>query len=278
MRVRDRRRATRRLRRWPEERNVMIVIGLGTGRSGTASLAKLINSQRDALCFHEMNPSCARFEGAPQPILRTIDEFQTIVEGGDPSMLTVDLSRGVAARAYERLCRMSRVRLIGDIAFYYLTYVEQIAARNPEVRFVCLRRDRQATIRSWLAKSAIRRWPSKRVADRLSAWITRTPYYTARNFWMEHDGSRWARDEVWDKCFPKFPGPTREEAIGQYWDYYYEEAEKLARALPQAFRIVDTEQINTPAGQSALLDFCGVPPEEQVAVDAHIHKIATRTA
>jgi hypothetical protein len=35
----------------------MIVIGLGTGRSGTASLANLVNSQKDALSFHEMNPN-----------------------------------------------------------------------------------------------------------------------------------------------------------------------------------------------------------------------------
>lgn len=254
----------------------MIIIGLGTGRSGTASLAKLINSQRDALCFHEMNPSCARFNGAPQPILRTVDEFQAIVDGGDASMLTVDLSRRVAAEAYDQLRNMNRVRLIGDIAFYYLTYVEQIAARNPHVRFICLRREREATIRSWLAKSTIERWPSKRIADRLAAWIMRAPYHQAKNFWMEHDGSRWAPDEVWDKCFPKFPGPTREAAIGQYWDYYNEEAEKLAQSLPEVFRIVETEDINTPDGQRAVLDFCGVPPDEQAPVDAHIHKIATR--
>ena len=89
-----------------------------------------------------MNPSCVRFHGTPRPILNTIDEFQAIIEGGDPSLLTVDLGRGVAARAYDRLRGMPRLRLLGDIAFYYLTYVEQILARNPRVRFVCLQRDR----------------------------------------------------------------------------------------------------------------------------------------
>jgi hypothetical protein len=54
----------------------MIVIGLGTTRSGTASLAKLLSSQHDAICFHEINPSCVRFSGTPRPILNTIDGFQ----------------------------------------------------------------------------------------------------------------------------------------------------------------------------------------------------------
>src|SRR5882672_2759331 len=128
----------------------MIVIGLGTGRSGTASLAKLLNAQHDALCFHEMNPSSVRFTGTPRPIL----------DGGDPSMVTVDLSRRVSAEAYDSLRRMKRVKLIGDIALYYLTYVEAIARHNPNVRFICLRRDVESTVKSWMKKTTIRRWPS----------------------------------------------------------------------------------------------------------------------
>jgi hypothetical protein len=250
----------------------MIVIGLGSGRSGTASLAKLLNAQPDALCFHEMNPSCVRFSGTPRPVLNTLDEFQAILDGGDPSALTVDLGRPVAARAYDALCRMERVRLIGDIAFYYLSYVEAMAARNPNVRFLCLKRDRGETIRSWLQKSTLPRWRSKRLADRLASLITRTPYHEAFNPWMEHDGSRWAVDPVWDKCFPKFAGPTRAAAIAQYYDFYYAEAERLAALLPDRFRMVATPSLSEPDTQRELLAFCGVPPEAQRPTDAHIHR------
>lgn len=155
----------------------MIVIGLGTGRSGTASLAKLLNAQRSAFCFHEMNPSCVRFSGTPRPILNTIDEFQAILDGGDPSMLTVDLARPVSMKAYDALCGMPGLRMMGDIAFYYLSYVEAIAARNPNVRFLCLRRDIDETVASWVKKSRNLRWRSKYAADRLSSWITRAPFY-----------------------------------------------------------------------------------------------------
>lgn len=254
----------------------MIVIGLGTGRSGTASLAKLLNAQKDALCFHEMNPSCVRFYGTPRPILTSIDDFQAILNGGDPSLLTVDLGRGVAAKAYDELCTMQHVRIIGDIAFYYLSYVEAIAERNPNVRFICLKRDKAATVKSWLRKSEIERWPSKRLADRLGALITREPFQTSRNFWMAHDGTQWRLDPIWDKCFPNFPGPTRQMAIGQYWDYYYEEAEKLAAKYPQIFRIVPSEDINIQAHQAELLDFCGIAESDRVFTDAHIHRLATK--
>lgn len=250
----------------------MIVIGLGTGRSGTASLAKLLNAQRDALCFHEMNPSCVRFSGTPRPILNSIDEYQAILDGGDPSMLTVDLGRPVVARAYDELCKMPRVRLIGDIAFYYLSYVEAIAARNPNVRFLCLRRDIDQTVASWMNKSSIPRWRSKRLADRIGAWITRAPFHESRNFWMEHDGSRWQPDPVWDKCFPKFDAASKPEAIRKYCEFYYAEAERLAPRLESVFRFVDTEGMKGRDYQAGILSFVGVPAEEHVFTDAHIHQ------
>ena len=255
--------------------SVMIVIGLGTGRSGTASLAKLLNAQRDALCFHEMNPSCVRFSGTPRPILNTIDEYQAIVDGGDPSMLTVDLGRPVAAKAYDRLCKMHRVRLIGDIAFYYLSYVEAIAARNPNVRFLCLRRDIDETVASWINKSRISRWPSKHLADRIGALITRAPFHKSRNFWMEHDGSHWQHDPVWDKCFPKFEAASMPEAIRKYCEFYYAEAEQLARKLQPVFRFVDTPSMVNGDYQSEILSFLGVPVGEHVFTDAHIHQSRT---
>lgn len=250
----------------------MIVIGLGTGRSGTASLSKLLNSQMAASCFHEMNPSCVRFEGTVQPVRNMVDEFQAILEGGDPSLLTVDLSRKVVATAYDELCKGTEFSLLGDIAFYYLTYVEDIISRNRDVRFVCLRRNREDTIRSWLKKSSISRWRSKHFADRISSLLTRQPFLESKNFWMEHDGTRWQPDPVWDKCFPKFEGPSISDAIGQYWDFYYETSEEYTRKFPSVFRIFETERLNDRACQVDLLTFCGVPDDQHVFTDAHIHK------
>lgn len=250
----------------------MIVIGLGSGRSGTASLAKLLNAQKNALCFHEMNPSCVRHTGTAQPILNGVRDMAAILDGGDPSLLTVDLARAVAAKAYDELSAMKSVSLLGDIAHYYLSYVEDIIALELPVRFVCLKRDREKTIASWLRKTQETTWPSKRLADAVSSVITREAKLTERNPWMEHDGTQYAIDPVWDKCFPKFPGPTREAAASQYYDYYYEKAATLQAAHELVFQIVDTEKLDDRAFQSELLTFCGVSGENQVHTDAHIHK------
>ena len=251
----------------------MIIIGLGSGRTGTASLSHLISSQKDAICFHELNPTGAVFDGNPQPILNTINEFQAILDGGDKCMLALDYSRPASATKYEQLKKMSTVRIIGDIAYYYLRYVDNILTINDNVRFVCIKRNRAQTISSWMKKSTINRWPSLRIADRLKALITRTPYHQSKNFWQAHDGTNWQSDPVWDKTFPKFDAASKEEAIGKYWDYYYAEAERMSQKHPDRFRTFAIEKMSSRDGQAEILHFIGIPEGEEVLEDNfHMHK------
>jgi hypothetical protein len=251
---------------------IMIVIGLGTGRSGTNSLATLIRAQADAFCFHEMNPACVRFSGTPRPILNGVDEFQAILDGGDPSNVTVDLTRPVVANAYDKLRKMQKLQLIGDVGFYYLSYVEAIAAHNRTVRFLCTRRDLDLTVASWMKKLRVRRWPSKLVADKIGSLITRGPFYQTTNPFMDHDGSVWEPDPVWDKCFPKFQAPSMKDAIRKYREFYYAEAARLARQYSNLFRFVDTDRMNDRDYQSKILEFVGIPEDERVFLIAHTNR------
>ena len=251
----------------------MIVLGLGSGRTGTASLSYLISSQKGAVCFHEMNPTGAVFDGNPQPILNGIREFQAILNGGDRRLLALDYARPASVKTYEQLQKMDAINIIGDIAFYYLRYVEDILAINKNVRFVCIKRDKAKTVGSWLKKSAIDRWPSLWLADRLKALITRTPFHESKNFWQVHDGTEFQLDPVWDKTFPKFEAASKKEAIEKYWDYYYAEAERLAAKYPEYFHIFPVEAMSNREGQLAILEFIGLRAEDMVLRDSfHMHK------
>lgn len=256
----------------------MIVIGLGSGRTGTASLAKLIDSQHNALCFHELNPSGSVFEGNPQPQRNTIREFKAILEGGEKNLLALDYTRPHSVKTYEKLKRMPEIEILGDIAFYYLLYVEDLLEITQDIRFVCIRRDKTETVDSWLEKTTIHRWKSLWVADRVRSLVVRTPFHKSYNHWQEHDGTEWAKEPVWDKVFPKFEAPTKRAAIEKYWDYYYERADQLAAKHPVNFRIFDISEMSTREGQKNILGFIGVQPERMVLKDAfHEHK-SGRTA
>lgn len=254
----------------------MIVIGLGAGRTGTASLSDLFNSQKDAICFHELNPTCAAFEGNPQSILNTIAEFRKILDGGDKRRLALDYSRRVSVEKYAELQAMNTPRLIGDIAYYYLMYVGDILSIDRDTKFVCIKRDKKQTVDSWMSKSQIPRWRSLRIADRLKAIITRTPYHESYNFWQEHDGTEYAFNPVWDSTFPKFKAESKRDAIEKYWDFYYEQAAKTAAEYPDNFRIFDIRDMSHTEGIVRILSFVGVPKSDMVLKDEfHLHKLNT---
>ncbi|MCB1782007.1 MAG: hypothetical protein KDJ34_18345 [Candidatus Competibacteraceae bacterium] len=251
----------------------MIVIGLGSGRTGTASLARLIDSQPHALCFHELNPAGAVFAGNPQPVCNTIREFQAILAGGDKRLLALDYTRPMSVKTYTRLQTMNQVRILGDIAFYYLRYIDDLLSITDNIRFICIRRDKQETVESWLEKSSMHRWRSLWIADWFKSLITRTPFHRSKNFWQEHDGTEYQPDPVWDKTFPKFEAVSKREAIEKYWDYYYAEAEQLATQHPEHFRIFDISEMSHPAGQKNILGFIGIPKHEMVLRDKfHEHQ------
>ncbi|MFT4517654.1 MAG: hypothetical protein ACI9JM_000031 [Halioglobus sp.] len=250
-----------------------IVIGLGTGRSGTASLTSLIDRQSGGICFHEMNPSGAVFSGNPQPHLNAIQEYQAILRGGHRCRLAIDYARPSSVTTYDKLQTMAPVKLIGDIAYYYLNYVDDLLESVPQCVFVCIKRNKNQTVASWLKKSSIGRWRSLWLADKLKSWLTRTPFHTEYNYWQEHDGKHWKKDPVWDSCFPKFEAASKEDAIRLYWDYYYLEADRLQRKHPDKFRVFDIEDLSTPSGQRRILSFIGLAEESMVyGEEVHLHR------
>ena len=96
--------------------NKRIVIGLGTGRCGTKSLAALL--------------------GLPH-------------EDGGPLPWEVD-----ERRLIDRIekWRSSDEPVVGDVGFYYLPYVE-LLREHAECRFICLKRHRRETIESYMRKT-----------------------------------------------------------------------------------------------------------------------------
>ncbi|RMH04501.1 MAG: hypothetical protein D6702_03105 [Planctomycetota bacterium] len=186
-----------------------LVFGLGTGRCGTTSLARLLDLQPGWEVFHEY--FAYDLPADPEAARPFVDAF---------------LAR--AAR--------SRHEVVGDVFSAWLYSLDRILDRAPEARFVCLKRDRTGTVRSF---------------DRWSG---------PRNFWVAHDGRRWQSDP-WDHCFPKFAAVDKAEAIGLYWDDYYDRAETFAAEMPDRFRIFPMAALNHEDGQREITSFCGLPAD-----------------
>jgi len=198
-----------------------IVIGLGTGRCGTQSLACLLDQQIGSEVTHEADWRDLPWAGQVEAVNRKFRQFRTrLVE--------------------------ERRRMVGDVGFYYLPYIEHMLARYPNLALVCMQRDRDDTTLS-LVRKMRKRHPG-----------------------LNHGGRRWRASE-WDRNYPKFGIADRRVAAEMFWDNYYDFANRLQQEQPVRFWIVDCASLNSRDGQEQLLSFLAVPSGEMV-FDVGIHR------
>jgi hypothetical protein len=185
-----------------------ILIGIGTGRCGTTSLAHLLSSASGSTVTHE-KPSIRinlpwKFEEKCAS-----KAVETLVGGAGPTA--------------------------GDVAFYYLPYVEWISRAVPDATFVCIKRDKSETVESYMKKTK------------------------GRDHW-----SRACRySDPWDRLYPKFDTYDKREAIGMYWDMYYQESERLERSGVR-IKTFDMRLLNDESGVRQILEFCGLEASDKV--------------
>ncbi|MGN6546966.1 MAG: hypothetical protein ACTHK7_18065 [Aureliella sp.] len=122
--------------------NRRFVFGIGTGRCGTLSLARLLNSQVDVKVTHEMRP---------------------LLDWDAPH----DEQRRIARARLERLARESDAGLVGDVASFYLPYLPYLLEASEDIRVVCLRRPRHEVIASFIA------WLERTESLPVNHWLER---------------------------------------------------------------------------------------------------------
>ena len=90
-----------------------IILGIGTGRCGLASLAKILNRQPETACAFEDRPLLPWYHRNEQHTLQ---------------------------ERFARFRRYDKAKVLGDCASFYLPYLEQAIQSEPDVRIVCLKR------------------------------------------------------------------------------------------------------------------------------------------
>lgn len=100
-----------------------LIIGLGTGRCGTASLSRLLRLQNNSHFTHEFGAS---------PLVNW-----------EPNRIDFD-------KIYQKL-RVRKEEFIGDVAFYNLPYWQHILdLKEYDVKFIILKRNKKDTIKSYI--------------------------------------------------------------------------------------------------------------------------------
>jgi hypothetical protein len=198
----------------------MIIFGLGTGRCGTLSLAKLLNSQQNSVITHEQFP-----------------------------LLTWKVNNNSINLLDQRIKAYLQTPEIytGDVCSVYLNYVKYIYNRlDKNVKFICLERDKQSNIDSWLKK---------------------TKNYN--NWSIYSKGSR-----KYSKMFPKYKIQNKKMCLETYWEEYKYISDTLSNTIP-VFRKYSTEDLNNELKINEILEFCSIKNPRILKIKSNSTKNST---
>jgi hypothetical protein len=204
-----------------------VIIGLGPGRCGTMSLSIILAAQKDVMAHHESEPGL----DWDSSIYEFIGKWASLFYFVAPIL-----------------------PFVADIANWYLPFVPYILEVNPKAKFVCIRRDIEEVVASFMLK------------------VSTTSHWT--DIGSEHWHASWERGHHYRKRFPKYDLP-KEEGCRRYVTEYYKQCEEYAKDLPDNFRIFDIEVLNSEDGIKSILEFCGIKREEcsiDEIVETHINK------
>jgi len=195
-----------------------LIIGLGSGRTASMSLAYLFNEQPYCVGTHES------FHMPWDVDLEQLDRGMEFLD-------------------------QQPAPLIVDVGCYWLNYVPLIKRRSPETKFICIYRDKEEIVASFLRKT----WGYNTFSRQGS------PHIGQEN--ERHN----KRIYIW---FPHYDAPKK-EAVRKYVDTYYALADTM---VDDSFRMFHIYDLNTIDGIKSILDFAGIPEEQQVIKVFHENK------
>ncbi len=196
------------------------ILGMGAGQCGLNLLTEILQRQPDTKITYEQWPVLPWKRKPNLPGIR------------------------------ERLDRWNHAHsetFVGDVAAFYLPYVQEAIDFDSTIRLVCLKRPRSEMV----------------------AALTHHLDITCKvptNHWSDALLPGWYHDPVWTQTFPQYATSDRTEAAGLYWDEYYQRAEEFSQRYPENFRLIDADELNDLAGVRRLLDFVRIPRDFQVPV------------
>lgn len=210
-----------------------IILGLGTGRCGTVSLGTFLDTQPDTRIFHEGHISGDKHS-------RVLHEASIGKSDGDRHLFRWNGSSEEVLLYLENLSQHVEAQRCGDVAYYFLPHAEAVLERWPDTKFVILKRERSATVESYLRKTE------------------------GRNHWMDHEGSQWQTDSAFDPTFPTLDASSKRAAVERYWDLYYERVDQLLNLYPDSFLLRNMHDLNTRDGRREILSFLGYENKKMV--------------
>ena len=195
-----------------------VVLGLGTGRSGSTSLAALLATVENSCCTHE-NPPLIFWTPEDVQVQFHIKQFKFLAE---------------------------YFSLVADVSHWWLNALDSFFHQFPDIKVVGMFRNVDKCAKSFMT---IKRYGS-------GSWNHWVPY--GNGIWASHSWDPTYPTYAVPDNSSKNPDNAKYGLIARYVREYNAQLTLLAARRPKQVMLIRTESLSDPAIQMAIFDFAGV--------------------
>ena len=208
----------------------MIVFGLSISRKEAKKIHSFLNNQKGFSIDFESDINDVSWTHSENIIMRRVEKLEQ--------------------KLYHNTVKLNKnFDVVGDIGFYFLPYIELLIKNFSHIKFICTRRSKKNTYNDIISDLKT----NNSIFSRL--FLFKKKY---KNHWTNHNGKKWERDYLLDKCYPTFSFNDLNDSIYKYIEIYNSELKILEKKYPKNLQLLYSDEINSEYGKDKVLSFIGI--------------------
>ena len=208
----------------------MIVIGLSSSRIESKKIFSFLKDDENIYVNYESDIEKFSWNNSENIILKRIETLEKNIYNNTNSS-------------------KKSFKVFGEVCFYILPYLEILINNFPYLKFICTTKSRQKTYDDIMADI------TNENNFLLRLFLFRKKF---KNHFINHDGKKWQKDYILDKCYPKFKLESLEKSIEEYIDLYYSNVKSIEKKYPNNLKVFYSDELQSKYGKKKIFSFIGM--------------------
>ena len=208
----------------------MIVIGLSSSRLESKKIYSFLKKENDIYVNYESDINKFSWYNSENIIINRIQSLEKKIYNNTSN-------------------RKNKFKAFGEVGFYMLPYLELLINNFPYLKFICSNKSRKNTYNDIVSDM------TNETNFLLRLFLFRKKF---KNHFIDHNGKKWKKDYILDKCYPKFDLNSLNSSIEKYIDLYYSEIKRIEKKYPNNLKVFYSDELKSKYGKKKIFSFIGM--------------------
>jgi len=208
----------------------LIVIGLSSSRVETKKIHSFLNKQENIAVDYESDIKSFCWDHSENIIIKRIQYLENKIHNNT-------------------FRKKDQFKVFGEVCFYILPYLEILINNFPYLKFICTTKSKKKTYNDIIMD----------LKNKNNFFLRMLLFKKKfKNHFIVHNGKKWEKDYMLDKCYPNFELDSLNGAIDKYIELYYSTVKNIEKKYPNNLKVFYSDELQSKYGKKKIFSFMGL--------------------